>query len=122
MYRVLVADDSAYMRGFLSEILREEGYDVIGQAAGGYNAVEIFKALKPDIVMLDAAMPGVDGIEALKNIMAIDRAAIVIILTVVGKPQIVLEAMAGGARSYLTKPFDTANVLQAIRQATAIKQ
>lgn len=119
MHRVLVADDSAYMRKYLCDILRQEGYDVIGEASDGYKAVEIFQAVKPDIVMLDAAMPGVDGISALKSIMEIDSSAVVIMLTVVGKPHIVLEALENGAKSFLTKPFDNTNVLQAIRQATA---
>ena len=120
MYRILVADDSTYMRETLCDILREAGYEVIGEAKSGYNAVEIFRALKPDIVMLDAAMPEENGIHALKDIMEIDPDAIVIIITVVGKPDIVLEALTNGARSYLTKPFDEGSVQQAIRQATAV--
>jgi two-component system chemotaxis response regulator CheY len=119
MFRILIADDSNYMRESLRDILQEAGFEVIGEAKNGNNAVEIYKALVPDIVMLDISMPDGDGIAALKQIMELDRDAVVVMLTVVGKPEIVLEALNCGARSFLTKPFDRASVLQAIRQATA---
>ena len=117
MYRILIADDSIYMRESLRDILREAGHEVIGEAANGNNAVEIFRALTPDLVMLDTAMPGGDGMEALKKIMDINRNAVVVMLTVVGKPDIVLQALESGAKGFLTKPFDKKSTLSAISLA-----
>jgi len=118
MYRILIADDSNYMRETLHDILHEAGHEVIGEAINGSNAVEIYKILLPDIVMMDMTMPAETGIEALKKIIEINANAVVIMLTVVGKPENVLEAVNAGARSYLTKPFDASGVLNAIKQAT----
>lgn len=119
MYRILIADDSNYMRESLRDILREAGHEVIGEAINGSNAIEIYRALLPDIVMMDVKMPDINGIEALKKIIEINRDAVVIMLTVVGKPEEVLEALNDGAKSYVTKPFDISSVLNAIKQATA---
>lgn len=118
MYRILIADDSIYMRESLRDILREAGHEVIGEAANGNNAVEIYRALTPDLVMLDIAMPDGDGIEALQRIMEINKDAVVVMLAVVGKPDLVLQALNCGARSYTTKPFDKKSVINAIMQAT----
>lgn len=120
MYRILIADDSNYMRQTLRDILREAGHEVIGEAINGSNAVEIYKALLPDIVLMDVTMPDTNGIDALKKIIEINKDAVVIILTVVGKPEKVLEALNSGAKSYVTKPFDVSSVLNAIKQATAV--
>lgn len=122
MHRILIADDSIYMRETLREILHEAGYEIVGEAVNGLNAVEIYRALVPDIVMLDITTPQGDGIDALKNIIEINPDAIVIMMTVVGKPDKVLEALDNGAKSYLTKPFDKVSVINAIRQATALLQ
>lgn len=119
MYRILIVDDSNYMRETLRDILREAGHDVIGEAINGSNAVEIYKALVPDIVILDMTMPGETGIEALKQIIEINKDAVVIVLTVVGKPETVLDALNHGARGYVTKPFDVSSVLNAIYKATS---
>lgn len=118
MYRILIADDSNYMRESLRAILQESGHEVVAEAKSGLNAVELFKALAPDIVMLDTTMPDGSGLGTLEKIMALNPNALVIMLAVVGKPDIVLNAVNGGAKSYLTKPFDKTSVLQALKQAT----
>lgn len=119
MFRILIADDSAYMRESLREILRDAGHEVVGEATGGFNAVDLYKALLPDVVMLDISMPEGNGVDALRRIMQLNAEAVVIMLTVVGKPELIVEALKQGARSYLTKPFDKASVLQALKTATA---
>jgi two-component system chemotaxis response regulator CheY len=117
MYRILIADDSIYMRETLRDILRIAGHEIIAEAVNGLNAVELYKALLPDVVMLDMTMPGENGIETLSKIMKINKDAIVIILTVVGRPETVLEALNQGARGYITKPFDETSVLKAVNNA-----
>jgi two-component system chemotaxis response regulator CheY len=118
MYRILIADDSTYMRETLRDILQGAGHEIVAEAINGPNAVEIYKVLLPDIVMLDMTMPGENGLEALKQIIGINKAAVVIMLTAVGKPEKVLEALNAGARGYATKPFDGNSILNAIEQAT----
>jgi two-component system, chemotaxis family, chemotaxis protein CheY len=122
MYRILIADDSIYIRETLCNILAKAGHEIVGEAVSGFNAVEIYKALLPDIVMLDMTMPEENGIETLKRIISINKDAIVIMLTVVGKPEKILEALNHGARSYVTKPFDEASVINALHKAIAAEE
>lgn len=119
MYRILIADDSSYMRETLRDILREAGHEVVAEAVSGSNAVAIYRALLPDIVIMDIVMPEVNGIEAMKEILQINNDAVVIMLTVIGKPEIVLEALNHGAKGYITKPFVEESVLNAICKAKA---
>ncbi|UOO38810.1 response regulator [Oscillospiraceae bacterium CM] len=117
MYRILIADDSQYMRENLREIMHDIGYEVVGEATNGLDVVELYRFLLPDIVFVDMKMPESSGIDALKRIIDINKDAVVIMLSVVGKPDQVLEALNCGAKSYLTKPFDKASALHAIKQA-----
>lgn len=119
MYRILVADDSNYMRETLRDVLHDAGHEVIAEAINGSNAVEIYRVLMPDIVMLDMTMPGESSLGTLEKIININKNAVVIMLTAVGKPEKVLEALNMGARGYVTKPFDETSVLNAINQAAA---
>jgi two-component system chemotaxis response regulator CheY len=119
MYRILIADDSSYMRETLRDILQGAGHEIVAEAANGPNAVEIYKALLPDIVMLDMTMPGESGLDTLRSIIRINNSAVVIILTAVGKPEKVLEALNAGAKGYVTKPFDESSVLNAISKTAA---
>lgn len=119
MYRILIADDSSYMRETLRDILQGAGHEIVAEAANGPNAVEIYKALLPDIVMLDMTMPGESGLDTLRSIIRINNNAVVIILTAIGKPEKVLEALNAGAKGYVTKPFDESSVLNAISKTAA---
>lgn len=119
MYRILIADDSNYMRETLRDILQGAGHEIIAEAINGPNAVEIYKALLPDIVMLDMTMPGESGLETLGKIIRINDGAVVIMLAAVGKPEKVLEALNAGARGYVTKPFDESSILNAIEKAAS---
>lgn len=121
MYRVLIADDSNYMREALRDILHGAGHEIIAEAVNGPNALEVYKALLPDIVMLDMTMPGEDSLVTLQKIIGINADAVVIMLTAVGKPEKVLEALNAGAKGYVTKPFDETSVINAVSQATAIE-
>jgi two-component system chemotaxis response regulator CheY len=121
MYRILIADDSNYMRETLRDILHGAGHEIVAEAANGANAIEIYKALMPDIVLLDMTMPGENGIDTLQKIITANIDAVVIMLTVVGKPESVLDALNLGASGYLTKPFDEASVLNAITKAAAAR-
>jgi response regulator NasT len=116
--RVLVAEDEALIRLDLVEMLREEGYDVVGEASDGQEAVELAEKHRPDLVILDVKMPVVDGITAAERI-ADARIAPVVILTAFSQRELVVRARDAGAMAYLVKPFTKADLLPAIEIAVS---
>lgn len=118
MATILVVDDAAFMRMRMSKILSEAGYDVI-QAENGLEAVEKYKASRPDAVLMDITMPEMDGLTALKEIKSHDPAARVAMVTALGQQQIVLEAVKSGAKDFLVKPCEGERVLAAVSKLCA---
>lgn len=116
--RVLVAEDEALIRLDLVEMLREEGYEVVGEAADGQEAVELTRAMWPDLVIMDIKMPRRDGIEAAAEIAA-ERLAPVVILTAFSQRELVERARDAGAMAYLVKPFSAADLIPAIELAAS---
>ena len=114
--RVLVAEDEALIRLDLVEMLREEGYDVAGEAADGEQAVALANELRPDLVILDVKMPKMDGIEAASSIAG-ERIAPVVILTAFSQRDLVERARDAGAMAYLVKPFAKRDLVPAIELA-----
>src|SRR5690606_19966245 len=94
--RILIVDDAAFMRMMIKDILVKNGYEVVGEAADGFQAVEKFKELKPDLVTLDITMPEKDGISALKDIRSIDPEAKVIMCSAMGQQAMVIDAIQAG--------------------------
>jgi two-component system chemotaxis response regulator CheY len=105
MAKILIAEDAAFMRMRCAQLLVELGHDVI-EAEDGEEAVARFDADRPDAVLLDIRMPVMDGLEALRAIMARDRNARVAMVTAMGRQQVILEALKAGARDFVVKPFD----------------
>ena len=105
MKRILITDDAVFMRFSLKEMLEKCGFEVVGEAENGVEAIEKYKILKPDIVTLDITMPVMDGLEALKNIKAFDKNAKVIMISAMGQETIVREAIISGAIGFVIKPF-----------------
>jgi response regulator NasT len=116
--RVVVAEDEGLIRLDLVEMLREEGYDVVGEAADGQQAIELAEKHKPDLVILDIKMPVLDGITAAERI-ADARIAPVVILTAFSQRELVERARDAGAMAYLVKPFTKADLLPAIEIAVS---
>lgn len=114
---ILVCDDAAFMRMMIKDILTKNGYNVAGEAENGAKAVEKYKELKPDLVMMDITMPEMDGIQALKAIKAADPAAIVIMCSAMGQQAMVIESIQSGAKDFIVKPFDKDRVLEAVKKA-----
>ncbi|MCS7478156.1 ANTAR domain-containing response regulator [Umezawaea endophytica] len=114
--RVLVAEDEALIRLDLVEMLREEGYEVAGEAADGDEAIKLATELRPDLVILDVKMPKVDGIEAASAIAG-GRIAAVVILTAFSQRELVERARDAGAMAYLVKPFAKRDLVPAIELA-----
>ena len=114
--RVLVAEDEALIRMDLVELLRDEGYDVVGQAGDGEEAVKLARELTPDLVVMDVKMPKMDGITAAEKI-AEERIAPVVMLTAFSQRDLVERAREAGAMAYVVKPFDASDVVPAIEIA-----
>jgi two-component system chemotaxis response regulator CheY len=119
MARVLVVDDAAFMRKMVSDALAKAGHEVIGEACNGAEAVESFRALKPELTTLDITMPEKDGLQALGEIMTLDPTARVIMCSALGQESKVLESIKLGARDFVVKPFQPARVQEAVAKALA---
>ena len=116
--RVLIAEDEALIRLDLKEMLEEEGYDVVGEAGDGEEAVRLAEELKPDLVILDVKMPLLDGISAAERIVA-TRVAPVVMLTAFSQRELVERAVDAGAMAYLVKPFSKSDLLPTIEVAVS---
>jgi AmiR/NasT family two-component response regulator len=114
--RVLIAEDEALIRMDLAEMLRDEGYDIVGEAGDGQEAVELAEALEPDLVIMDVKMPRRDGIDAASEI-ASKRIAPIVILTAFSQRELVEKARDAGAMAYLVKPFNVNDLIPAIEVA-----
>lgn len=114
--RVLIVDDAVVMRMMIKDILSKNGFEIVGEAQNGAEAVEKYKDLRPDVVTMDMVMPGVDGIAAVKQIVSADPAAKILMCTSLGQETLLNEAMQAGAKSYITKPFQPAKMLESIQK------
>ena len=104
-YRVLMVDDSSTVRKLGAQMLRSEMFEICGEAPDGYQAFQLYKELKPDVVTMDVNMPVMNGIEALRQILSYDKNAKVIMVTSEGHRDMVMEAVKLGAKGYVVKPF-----------------
>ncbi len=117
MARVLVVDDAMFMRKMVSDALTKGGHEVVGEAQNGIEAVKFFQELKPELTTLDITMPEKDGLEALKEIMALDPSAKVIMCSALGQESKVLESIKAGAKDFVVKPFQPDRVIDAVAKA-----
>lgn len=118
-YRVLIADDAAFMREMLRDILMEGGFEIAGEVGDGAEVLSAFREYSPDIVTLDIVMPRKSGIDALRELMQIDSTACVVMCSALGQEALVMEALAAGARDFIVKPFKPAQVLEVLRKAAS---
>jgi two-component system chemotaxis response regulator CheY len=116
--RVLIVDDALFMRALLREIVTKGGYEVIGEASNGVEALEQYRRLQPDLVTMDIVMPLRSGIEALQDITAEDPQARIIMCTALGQESLMAEATLYGAREYITKPFREQEVLAVLERVS----
>jgi two-component system chemotaxis response regulator CheY len=113
---ILLVDDAAFMRMMLKDILTKNGYDVVGEAENGARAIEKYKELKPNLVILDITMPELDGIKAAKAIRTEDSSALIIMCSAMGQQAMVIESIQAGARDFIVKPFQPDRVLEAVKK------
>ncbi len=114
---ILVVDDAAFMRMMIKDILTKNGFNVIGEAQDGVQAIEKYKELSPDLVTMDITMPEMDGITALKHIKAFNPEAKVLMCSAMGQQAMVIDAIQAGAKDFIVKPFQADRVVEAIQKA-----
>jgi len=112
--RVLIVDDAIFMRKMISDILVENGMEIVGEADTGAKAVEKYMELRPDLVTMDIIMPEMNGIDAVRKIMEFDSKTRIVMCSALGQQALVQEAIAAGAKDFLIKPFNAARVVEVI--------
>ena len=112
--KVLIVDDAAFMRLVLKNMLEKNGYEVVGEASNGQEAIERYKVLSPDLVTMDITMPIMEGIEAVKRIREMDSNAKIIMCSAMGQQVMVVQSLQAGAKDFIVKPFQEERVLQSV--------
>jgi two-component system chemotaxis response regulator CheY len=111
MKRLLVVDDALFMRKMICGVAAEAGWDVVAEATNGAEGVALYQEHRPDLVTMDLVMPVMGGLEALRQIRAIDPDAKVVVVTALDQKQVLMDAIAGGAVDFVVKPFERQRVL-----------
>lgn len=115
MKRVLVVDDAAFMRVSIKNILVKNGYEVCGEAENGEIAIQKFQELSPDIVTMDITMPNKDGLTSLKEILATNPSANIVMVSAMGQESMVRDAIISGAKGFIVKPFKEDVIISALK-------
>jgi len=114
---VLVCDDAIFMRTMVGDILTQAGFEIVGEAESGLEAVERYRELRPDLVTMDIVMPDMSGIDAVREIVKLDPEARVLMCSAMGQQGLVVEAIKAGAKEFVVKPFQPSRVLEAVTRA-----
>ena len=114
--KVMLVDDTKFMRMMLANILKPKGYEIVAEASDGLEAIDKYKQTKPDLVTMDIVMPNMEGIDAVRNIVSGDANAKIIMVTAVGQDSKVKEAIQAGAKGYIVKPFQAPQVLEEVQK------
>lgn len=114
--RVLIVDDAAFMRASLKMMLERNGFEIVGEADNGEAGVKKYEQLRPDIVTMDITMPKMDGIKALQGIKAIDKNANIVVVSALGKEDLVREAIIHGAKGFIVKPINEEHLVKTLNK------
>jgi len=113
---VLICDDAIFMRTMIGDILKQAGFEVVGEAETGVEAVEQYRDLQPNLVTMDIVMPDMGGIDAVREIVKEDPGARILMCSAMGQQALVIEAIQAGARDFVVKPFQPSRVLEAVQR------
>lgn len=113
---ILIVDDAAFMRMMIRDVLTKNGFNILGEAENGQKAIERYKELEPELVIMDITMPEVDGIQAVKEIKKIDPGAKIVMCSAMGQQAMVIEAIQAGAKDFIVKPFQADRVVEAVKK------
>lgn len=113
---VLICDDAIFMRTMIGDILTQAGFQIVGEAETGVQAVEKYRELRPDLVTMDIVMPDMGGIDAVREIVGDDPDAKILMCSAMGQQALVIEAIQAGARDFVVKPFQPSRVLEAVQR------
>lgn len=116
--KVLIVDDSLYMRTIIKDALAEAGYEIVGQAANGESAIDMSLELQPDIITLDNILPDMLGLDILKTLKEEGVTSKVLMISAVGQQSVIDEGMKLGIRGYIVKPFSSEQLIEAIKKLT----
>ena len=111
-----IVDDASFMRMMIKDILTKNDFNVLGEAEDGLKAVEKYKELSPELVIMDITMPEMDGIQAVKEIKKINSDAKIIMCSAMGQQAMVIEAIQAGAKDFIVKPFQADRVVDAVKK------
>jgi two-component system chemotaxis response regulator CheY len=114
--KVLITDDTAFMRMTLRNVLEKNGYEIVGEAEDGVQAIEQYSLVKPDLVTMDITMPNMDGITAIKKIIEKDPEAKIVVVSAMGQKALVIEALNSGAKDFIVKPFQPDRIVEALQK------
>ena len=112
---ILIVDDAAFMRIVLKDIFTQAGYKIAGEATNGKESIELYKRIKPNLVIMNIVMSQMDGITALKEILSIDPQAKVIMCSAMAQQAMVIKSMQAGAKDFIVKPFQPDRIIRAVR-------
>jgi two-component system chemotaxis response regulator CheY len=112
--KILIVDDASFMRMMIKDILTRNGFEVVGEAENGVQAVDKYKELNPDLVTMDITMPEMDGISAVKAIKKVNPQAKIVMCSAMGQQAMVIESIQAGAKDFIVKPFQPSRVIEAV--------
>lgn len=114
--KVLIVDDAIFMRDMIKDILTKGGYDIVGEAENGKDAIVRYKELKPDLVTMDIVMREKSGIDAVKEITKVDKDARIIVISAMGQQSMIVDAIQAGAKGFVVKPFKAEVLLEEVKR------
>lgn len=117
--KLLVTDDAMIIREMIKDAVREDGWQVAGEATNGQEAIDRYAEIRPDAMTLDLVMPEFDGLHALRGIMALDPKAKVLVVSALDQKEILKNALELGARDFVVKPFQKERLIGALNKMTA---
>ncbi len=121
-FRILIVDDASFMRSIIRDIFARGPFAVVGEAENGMDAVRLYREERPDLTTMDIVMPVMDGLAALREIIRLDPAARVVMVSALGQDALIAEAIDTGARDFIVKPFQPGRVLKVAQSVLGLDE